>query len=132
MEDAIVFRGTVTKEGRFAPDEPARYLVLLAKLKGKRIEVGVRKARLGRTYSANRFLFGWCYKLLSGFTGHTKDELHHAMKCKILGYDDGPLGPIPKGDTRTMSIEEFSEFVERVRSIAAEFGCPIPDPAEVA
>ncbi len=130
MSGALRFRGRVV-EGRFAPDEPARYLATLAKLNSKRIEVSVGREKVGRTVRANSFLWGWCYPILSEYTGHTKDEIHHALKCKILGYEDTPLGPMPKRHTRDMSSDEFAEFVHRVQAEAASMGCHIPSPEEV-
>ncbi len=100
------------------------------------VEIEVRPLRATRSRQANAYLWGVVYALLSDYTGHTPMELHDFFKQKFIPVDvvladrNGEVkyeGKIP-GSTRSMKVDQFYEFVERIRAFAAELGCIIPDP----
>ena len=130
MTPSLIFRGQVI-ESAFVPDDRSRWSWLLAKLEGKRAMVTVGRETQRRSLRANAYL--WVINtILSEHTGHTPDEIHYALKCKIFGHEDTQLGPVPKRRTRDLDSVEFADYVTRVKVEAAALGCDIPDPEEVA
>ena len=55
------------------------------------------------------------------------EELHHELKRKFLAVDpDAAL--VKMRSTADLTDAEFREYVEQVRRLAAEYGCPIDGP----
>ena len=131
MKPSLIFRGQVL-EGAFVPDDCSRWVWLLGKLDGKRAMLTLGRETQRRSLRANAYLWGWIYPILSEHTGHTSEEIHHALKAKIFGWEDTPVGPMPKRRTRDLDSVEFADYVTRVKVEAAALGCDIPDPEEVA
>jgi hypothetical protein len=71
------------------------------------------------------------YKILSEYTGHTKDEIHDAMRRMFLANPDDIL-KIPRSTT-TLSTKEMEEYLASIRQWAAgePLNCSIPEPNEV-
>lgn len=85
--------------------------------------------------SQNRYLWGVCYPTLSEWSGHDPEELHEHLKDRFLEREQREL---PNGTvmvihptTRTLTVEQFSAYVDRVVRWAAEQGVRIPDANEV-
>jgi len=131
VRQALLFRGTVNDAGAFSADDRFRWLAVLQIMKGKRVEVTLRRERRFRSLKANRFYWGWVLPILAEYTGYSAEELHEALKQKILGTKDTPFGPIPKS-TREMDDTQFSDYVHHVQAEAAQLGCAIPNPEDVA
>lgn len=85
-----------------------------------------------RTLQQNRLYRAWL-ALIGEELGYGKEELedlHYALKRKVLGVKDGPLGPVPNS-TRDLSTVAFGEFLEAVRRVVlVEFSIRLPDPDE--
>lgn len=103
---------------------------------GDEIELEAHKLRATRSSQANAYYWGVVLAILSDYTGHTLTELHEHFKQTLIPVDvtladaNGEVRSASKipGSTRRMKVSEFYEYVERVRAIAGELGCVIPDP----
>lgn len=123
-----VFTGIVT-QGKLKLDAPARYLVHLAKLEGKLVEVVVRRRRSQRSIQANAYYWGVVIEILANHFGYEADEMHEALKWQFLRRNEGGLATVRS--TAKMDSKEFAEYVDRVvRWAAQEHGCYIPGPNE--
>lgn len=101
------------------------------------VVVTIEKRRATRSQRANRYYFGVCLNLISEATGHTVDELHDDMCLRFLtkrvNYTNPETGEVDErevpGRSSKLNVNEFYDFVERVRQFGAEFlGLAIPDP----
>lgn len=129
-----MFRGFV-KEGRFRPDEAPQFAARLAHLEGRRVRVSVKRERVARTLSANRYYFGVVLATLAEWSGHDPEELHEFMKQSHLGWRSrelpSGLGYSVRPSTATLTVEEFARYVDNVVKWAAEQGVYVPSPEEV-
>ena len=128
-----LFRGIV-KAGRFCPDDVVRHGAWLAKAEGKRVIESLKNETRGRSLSANRYYWGVVLAVLAEWSGHETEELHLYFRDAILGQEERKL---PNGKvihhpatTRTLTVEEFSEYVNKVVKWAAEQSVYIPSSEE--
>lgn len=113
---------------------------LSALSKDQPLRITIDKIRNKRSEYQNHALFGIAYKLLSAWTGYTKDELHTVMCKKFYGVKrkeifgielDEPVRRTTtdeNGDSDVVTTEVFSEFYDMVQREGASVGCVIPDP----
>lgn len=111
----------------------------------KAYRIEIEEVKSERSMKQNRYLYR-CYGLMGEVSGYEKDDMHEEMckrhfgtklkkvpKCK--DYPEG-LKEVPMRTTTTnengkrsvLGKVAFSEFVERVRRVAAFMGVNIPDP----
>jgi hypothetical protein len=127
-----IFTGIIEK-GTLTLDNPQRYLVQLASLNGKKIELILRKRRGQRSLQQNSYYWGVVIEILSKHFGYDPEEMHEALKFHFLKIrnDKSPDLVSVKSTTR-LSTDEFNEYVNRVvRWAAQEYGVFIPDPRQV-
>ena len=129
-----LFRGIV-KAGKFCPDDIVKHRAWLAKVEGRRVIESIKREQTGRTMSQNRYYWGVVLAVLSEWSGHESEELHEHLTDKFLARDQKtlPSGEVmtPARRTSTLTIEEFSAYVDRVVRWAAEQGVYIPEASEV-
>jgi len=129
---APLFTGTVTN-GRLVLDSPQRYIVQLAKLEGKRIEVVVRKQRSKRSLKENSYYWGVVVEILRdhfGYETYEAEEVHVGLKLKFLRIHESEGLETAKSTTK-LSTAEFEDYLERIRRWASkEHNCYIPLPNE--
>lgn len=110
---------------------------LLANRQDCEIEILIERKHATRSVQANRYYWAVVVKAISEHTGYDANETHEAMKAlflpKELAFCDGNgviQGEIViGGSTRKMNVNEFHEYVERVRRFAAEqLGLNVQDP----
>jgi hypothetical protein len=84
--------------------------------------------------SQNRYYWGVVVATLAEWSGHEPEEIHDYLK-RILPQKHRRL---PSGDemfvhpsTTTLTVEEFSEYVDKVVRWAAEQGVHVPDAQEM-
>ena len=135
MSNRETFGGQVNDEGVLVIDQPVRWRGVLARHKGRRVHLTVQREQQRRSLKANAYLWGCVYHELAEWSGHTEDELHEFFKEKFLPkrelmFPTGEEVPI-HGTTRLLSMEEFSEYVSKVKLWAAEQGVPIPEPDDL-
>lgn len=113
-----IFTGKVLPGGLLVMDRPKDYGRHLRSLAGRPIEVTVRRRKQQRTPQANRFYWGPVLTAIAEATGYTKDEAHDALKYQFLRVQgDGPL--VKVRSTASLSVEEFSEYLDRVLAFGA-------------
>jgi hypothetical protein len=132
--DVIVENG----KWKFANDREA--IKQIAALKDGRYTAHLTRISDRRSSAQNRLYFGVAVKALSDYTGYTKEEIHEFLKIKFLPetvficdangevVDQKDIG----GSTKFLSKIESSELFERIQMFAAEAGCDIPNPGELA
>jgi len=126
-----IFRGQISK-GKLILDSPHQYLVQLAKLEGKRVELVVRKASTKRSTQQNAYYFGVVIEILAEHCGYDPAEMHEALKIRFLSdRQEDQNGLMHVRSTARMSTDEFAEYLNRVVRWAAEYlHVYIPGPNE--
>ena len=130
----VLFRGIV-KAGQFRPDDMVRWAAKLGRLEGKRVQCAVKKEKTGRTLSQNRYLWGVVYATLSEWSGHEPEELHRYLTGQFLPMEEKrlPSGVVmaQSSGTSGLTVEQFSQYVDRVVRWAADQGVYVPSAEEV-
>jgi hypothetical protein len=126
-----LFRGKVV-QGKivFDPGETDRMTNAVKGLEGKLIELKLGKLKKIRSMSQNRYYWGVVIALFAEHVGLDAEEMHAALKMKFLQKHDGPMETVRS--TTDLSTEEFQEYLEKCKQLAAEMGVEIPDPGHVA
>lgn len=118
--------------------DPRQVGQIIRRLPPGEYDVRIEKHVKRRSLKANAYLWGVVYRELSEWTGYHPDELHELFKAKFLQPAITPIvladergevivdGAIQVATTTTLKTDEFAEFVERIRQLAAELGCVIP------
>jgi hypothetical protein len=128
----LSFHGEV-KEGKLKLDSPAKYLVYLSSLEGKRIELTLRKERNNRTLSQNAYYWGVVIEILGQHFGYEPEEMHEEMKRKFNPiHSKIDLEESFGGSTTKLSTVEFSDYLDKVMRFATENGIYIPSAGEFA
>jgi len=123
----------VVRKGKLQYIQEGNYNAFLHNmLDGEQVNVSIKKRRRDRSSNQNRWYWGVILPLISAETGHTENELHEILKRmflppRIIEFR-GKTFKVP-GSTQSLSVQEFTEYVERVRAYAAtELNLNIPDP----
>jgi hypothetical protein len=125
------FVGKVEK-GKPVLDRPNKYLVKLASLEGKRVELVIRLQKSKRSNQQNAAYWGIVIEILSNHTGFSKDEIHEALKQKFASRVDPDTGLTIVESTTKMDTKRFIQYYEDIQRWAAEFlDCYIPNPNEI-
>lgn len=110
--------------------------VMLAAIKGWPdcpVDLEIRLFEETRRGRANRFYWGVVLKLIAVESGYTADDLHEVFKLRhnskvVADPVTGEETRIAKS-TATLSIDEFSVYLERVMLDGAEvYGMTFPEP----
>jgi hypothetical protein len=133
----LVYGGRVTLDGDMQVptlhiDSPLLYRAALKHLQG-RVTITIAPEEQKRSLRANAFYHGVILKMMSEESGHLPDELHELMKLRHLSATvvDPITGEERKygRSTATLTIEEFSVYLERVMLDGAEWlGLSFPPP----
>lgn len=129
--DLIVASGTV-KDGRLFIRNRKQFDEQVRGMReGWELEVTVQRRRATRSPQANAYYWGVALQMISEYTGDEVEDLHEHFKVRFLPkklHMDGDEIVIG-GSTRSLNVNQFYEYVERIRRFAAEFlDCNIPDP----
>jgi len=125
-----IFTGHIS-QGKLILDQPQKYLVHLAYLNGKRIELVIRKLRSQRSLNQNAAYWGLAVEILCNHLGYDKDTMHHALKVKFASRIDPVTGLTVVESTAKMDTKRFIKYYEDIQRWAMEFlNCYIPDPNE--
>ena len=114
------------KDGKLKLDAPQSYLVEVSKLEGQRIELTLRKERHTRSLSQNKYYWGVIIEILSDYFGYDKEEMHEALKFKLLKrHEDTDL--VTVGSTAKLSTAGFTEYIDDIiRWASTEYQVVIP------
>ena|SRR5688572_2286426 len=128
------FVGTV-KKGALILSEPARWRGMLAHHEGKRLAITVARETQRRSLKANAYLWGVVYPTIAEWCGHDSEELHDVFKAMFLAPRELllPTGELmnARGSTAVLDLEQFSEYVSKVKRWAAEQGVYVPEPDQM-
>jgi hypothetical protein len=118
------------KNGKLSLDIPG--------LKDGQYSITIKKVTQQRTLPQLRYLWSVVYAYIADFTGHTKEEIHEAMKLQFLrdvlevpGKTCMLMVPYVRSlsDLGDVDISEMINYIEQVKAWAAtELGLIIPDP----
>ena len=126
-----VFTGTIEK-GKLKLDNPHKYLVRIAALEGKKVELILRQQKAKRSIRQNSAYWGIVIEILSNHLGYDKDSMHDALKVKFASRVDPETGLTITESTAKMDTKRFIEYYESIQRWAAEFlNCYLPSPNEI-
>lgn len=132
------FEAQIQPDGTFKPVSAAFVRGQLLRWAGKKVWVEVAREKRRRSDAQHRLLFGPIYDdLLEGLRGlaanvgekcpfKDKESLHAAMKYRFLGttvVNVPGAGELEmESSSKTLTTEQFSEFVSKILRWAAERG----------
>lgn len=126
------------KGGRLRIRNRRAFDLALQSFKDGEVAIKVEKRRATRSQQANAYYWSAVVGTFSDATGYSPDEVHEIFKAKFppkrVAVTDGN-GEIQGefvigGSTAKLNVNDFYEYVERVRQWAAELSIYIPDPRE--
>ncbi len=127
----LVAHGLVREDnGQLVLDNRAQFVGGLPQFRGKRVTLTVTEEQDVRTLAANARFWKLC-ELAAEVMSHgrplpvSKDAAKLALCGAFLGYDQTPLGPVPKG-TRNLSRSEMSKLQADIEGHYASIGQPLP------
>jgi len=130
-----VWAGAVLADGRLALDARGLFKGYLARLKGQRVTVTVKKAGRAKSRSQTGYLWGVLYPVIAeelGYREYETAEVHDAFMREIVGLRPEPNPLQLRCSLATMTHEEVSSYIEDVRHLAlTKFGIVTPDAEKV-
>jgi hypothetical protein len=129
-----IFSGIV-RSGHFRPDDPVRMSQFMATLEEKRVRVEIRRHVAGRTMQQNKYYWAVVLGTLSEWSGHEPEELHDHFKSVFLRPEVKRLGDEAievYPSTTSLSIEEFTVYIDKIQRWASSQGVYIPEAGEVS
>ena len=124
-----IFRGRI-ESGKICLDRRDEFAQLIASLDGKSVELILRQLRTKRSNQQNKYYWGVVIALFAEHCGYGPEEMHDALRWQLLQrHDQGVLPTIRS--TADLSVDEFTEYVEQCRMLAAGMGVVIPGPEEI-
>ena len=117
--------------GRLHPRNIVAFNAYIWKFKeNEELDVTVKKRERQRSLPQNSWYWGGILPVIAHETGHTVEELHEIFKRKFLPRQEikyrGQSIFIP-GSTANLTSEQFSIYIERIRTEAADMGIRIPE-----
>ena len=136
MPYAARHAGRVAK-GQLVLSDPTAWRAAVARQEGRDVWVTVVRQQHARTMQANRYYWGVVVETIAAYIGETREDTHALLKAKFLPQRsietlEGKILDGVPATTRNLSVEGFSEYVERVKVWAAQFlGLAIPEAGQV-
>lgn len=126
---AAVFRGYV-QNGRLKLDERESFARLVQSLEGKEIKISLKRYRRKNTDAQRGYYWAVVLEEFAEHVGENKNDLHESLKRHFLSkHPEEHPGPLVfVGSTADLDTLQFSEYLENVIRLAAEYGCPISPP----
>ncbi len=105
------------------------------------LDITIQRRRATRSVQSNRYYFGVVLAAISDHTGYSIDETHDL--CKMLhlprhlavldGNGDVKGEYVLGGSTRKLNVQQFTDYIERIRQWASEtLDVYIPDAGEMS
>jgi hypothetical protein len=138
MSVTPLFHATVTQDGRLKLDdsEHARRTQYLMYLRGKPVEIEIRKARTKRSLDLNAYWHAVPFPILAAHFGESIPGIKLALMGECFGWQRDPITgrELPrKPHTSDLTVEEAQFFTDWLIPWAmTEHGVAIPLPSEVA
>ncbi len=120
-----VLKGQV-KDGRILLEvsDKGKLAAMIRTLEGKRIEMVLRGEKSRRSTPQNSLYWAVYIPAFCESTGYTPEEMHEAFKIKFLSRDDAKFPTVRS--TGALSTAEFSDFIDKIERLAAEYQIFIP------
>jgi hypothetical protein len=132
MNAAPIFHGRI-EAGKLKLDHRDEFAALVKRLEGAEIELLLRRYRRRRSPNQSKYLHGVVIPVLAEHCGYDPEEMKTALKLRFVRDGDGEVNGLPRvRSTADLTTAEMTEFIDRIRQLAAEMGCSIPSPSEVA
>lgn len=135
MSYAVRHAGTV-KQGQLVLSDPTVWRAAVARHEGRDVFVTVVRQQHLRTMPQNRYYHGVVVDTIAGYIGESREETHELLKERFLPRRrvellNGQFLEMPP-TTRNLTVEQMTEYIERVRVWAAQWlGLSIPDANQV-
>ena len=132
MTTAVRHAGLVNDKGELVLSDPSAWRAAVSRHKGRSVWVSVVRQSQARTMPQNKYYWSVIVSEIAGYCGEDRDSIHEYLKAKFLGVRnvellDGQRLELPP-TTRTLTVEQMTEYIEQVRQWAATFlGLPLPD-----
>ena len=116
--ETFTFAGVVDQTGHVQPDQPNVVRGRLAKLKGKKVNVAVKRYVQSKSNSQLQLFHGPLIEAWSEYTGYDPDEMKFWLKHEF-GLWEPAVNPMTGEETKKLKSladythEEMSTFVER-------------------
>jgi hypothetical protein len=112
-------------------EQRAKAAEYVAKLRANPIMiVEVKEYKKNRSTSQNRLLWMW-YGIIAKDQGNTPEELHEAMKVRVLGVERKVVAGqeliMPKSSTK-LTTAEMTSFLEAIEALARQLNIILPRP----
>lgn len=126
----------VSEKGEVVFADPQAWRAAVARHKGRDVFVTVVRQQHLRTMPQNRYYWSVVVETVAGYIGETRDDTHELLKAKFLPQRDielleGQRLQMPPS-TRGLTIEQFTAYIDAVRTWAAQFlGLSIPEANQV-
>ena len=132
--------GHITPDGKMVLNERATFLKLLQPLKGREIELVVKRRSKTRSGYQNAYYWGVVINIVTEAlvdlgNNVTHEDAHEFLKAnfnysEILNERTGEVMRVPRSTTELSTIE-FSEYIEKIAQWASEWlKINIPEPNE--
>lgn len=137
MSQAIATMPGELRHGKLLVRSWERFATAFRRNKDGPVVIRVERVTATRSQQANAYLWGVVYRLMAEETGHEPEDIHDDMclrfLTKRLTWVNEQTGEVEERDvpgrSRSLDVNEFYTFVEKVRLFAAEWlGLTIPDP----
>lgn len=123
--------GHVDEKGVLVMADPSNWRVAVARLRGRDVFVTVNRVQHARTLSQNRLYWVWVGEI-ANYIGESREAVHGLLKDQFLERREielleGQRMKMPP-TTRTLTIEQFSDYMRDIQTWAATFlGLALPE-----
>ena len=129
-----LFFGSVSEQGTLILGDPSRFKAYLLTLKGKEVQLSIKRYELTRSNQANKYYWAVVIAMVSEAMGIIPDEAHDY--CKSLFLKEGVEVKGKRYEiirsTANLPSSQFWEYVEKIKNWAgAELEIAIPEPSHV-
>ena len=113
--------GTVDESGKLHVDGKRDLDRYLRTLKGREVEIVVKKRVYKRSTDQNSLWWGFVVPPIADHCGYSPNQMHYALLGECFGYVDGPHGkPVPvKPSSSDLTKDEFTHLIQWALDFAA-------------
>lgn len=91
--------------------------------------VSVSKVKKIRSLDQNKYYWFIMEAMADHFGYDTKEEVHHWLRQRFLPQESTPISPKSQSTTE-LGTKEFTDYIDKIRRLSADYGLPIPLPDE--
>jgi hypothetical protein len=102
---------------------------------GKRVTITIEKYKKIRSNEQNAYYHGVIIKIISDYTGYSKEEVHELLKKEFIGKKTVKIGDreVEIGESTTkLTTTDFMGYISEIQQWCSEtIGLYLPDPNEI-